>query len=129
MKCNFVAPLTIDLCAAEAQTITKHTMATLKKMSTGKNCYLFWKGVKQKTTKLDVDASKLSIKRRAPARIEKFFGEKAAPEYANGIISHCRRIYFESLDLIINATEDRFDQEKFRNICQTRKSFVESSQR
>ena len=113
MKCNFVAPLTIDLCAAEAQTITKHTVATLNKMSTDKNCYQFWKDVKQKTAKLDVDTSKLSIKRRAPARIEKFFGEKAAPEYANGIISHCRRIYFESLDFIINAIEHRFDLEGF----------------
>ena len=35
-------------------------------------------------------------------------------EYANDVISHYCRIYFESLDCIINAMEDRFDQENFR---------------
>ena len=104
---------TKNLCAVEAQTIAKHTVATFKKMRTDKNCHLFWEDMEQKATKLDVDAPKLSRKRRAPTRIEEFFGGKAAPEYANDI-SHCRRIYFESLDSIINATEDRFDQGDFR---------------
>ena len=44
--------------------------------------------------------------KRAPARIVEFFGGKRAPEYANDVISHYRRIYFESLDSIINAIED-----------------------
>ena len=53
-------------------------------------------------------------KKRAPTRKEKFFGEKVAPEYANHVISQYRRICFGSLGFIINATEDRFDQEDFR---------------
>ena len=44
------------------------------------------------------------------------------------IIFYYRRIYLESLDCIIDAMEDRFDQEDF-NIHQTRKSLAESSQR
>ena len=56
----------------------------------------------------------MSRKRRAPTKIEELFGEKAAPEYANDGIFQYRRIYFKSLDCIINATEDRFDQEDFR---------------
>ena len=52
-------------------------------------------------------------KEEAPTRI-KYFGEKPAPEYANDVISDYRRIYFESLDCVINAIEDRFDQENFR---------------
>ena len=56
----------------------------------------------------------MSRKRRAPTRIVEFFGGKRAPEYANDVISHYRRIYFESLDSIINAIEDWFDQENFR---------------
>ena len=51
-----------DLCAAEAQTIAKHTVATFKKMRTDENYHLFWEKVKQKTTKLDVDTPKLSRK-------------------------------------------------------------------
>ena len=52
--------------------------------------------MKQKATKLDVDALKLSRKRRAATRIEVFFDKETAPEY--DVISHCRRIYVESLD-------------------------------
>ena len=88
---------TKDLCVAEAQTIAKHTVATLKRMRAGENCHLFWEDVKQKGTELDVDAPKLSSKRRAPTRIEEFFGEKAAPEYACEVFSHYRRIIDKNL--------------------------------
>ena len=81
---------TKDLCAVEAQTIAKNTVATLKKMKTVETCHLFWEDVKQKARKLDVNAPKLSRKRRAPARIEEFFGGKPAPEYDNDVASHHR---------------------------------------
>ena len=83
-------------------------------MRPDENCHLFWEDVKQKVTKLGVNATKLSRKKRAPTRIEQFFGGSAAPEYANDIISHDRGIYSETLYLIINATENQFDQEDFR---------------
>ena len=57
--------------------------------------------MKQKETNSDVDALQLPLKRRAP-------------EYANDDISNYRRIYFEYLDCIINAIENRFEQEDFR---------------
>ena len=88
----------------------KHTVATPKKMSTDENFHLFWEDVKQK----DVDALKLSRKRRAPTRVEEFFDGKASPEYANDVVSHYHIIYFESVDCLINAIEDRFDQEYSR---------------
>ena len=103
-----------DELAAEAQTIAKHTVARLKTMRSKENCHLFWEDVKQKATKLDVDTAKLPRKRIAQTRIEEFFGRKAAPKYDNDVILHYRTIYFESLDCIINAIEDRFDQEDFR---------------
>ena len=56
------------------------------------------------------NAQKLSKKRRSPTKIEELFGGKAAIEF----ISHYCRIYFESLDCIINAIEDWFGQEDFR---------------
>ena len=61
---------TEDLCVAEAQTIAKHTVATLKKMTMDENCHLFWEDVKQKPTKLDVDAPKFPRKRTALTRIK-----------------------------------------------------------
>ena len=96
-------------------------------MRTDENCHLFWEDVKQKATKLDVDTPKLSKKRRAPARIEEVLGGKAAPEYANDVISDHRRIYFESLDCVINATEDRFDQEDFRTYVKFENVFLKAA--
>ena len=74
-----------DLCAAQAQTIEA----------------------------LDVDEPTLSRRRRSPSRIDDYYG-KAAPEFPADIISHYRRIYFESLDCIISAIRDRLDQEDYR---------------
>ena len=105
---------TKDICAAEVQAIAKHTVAALKKMKADENCHLIWEDVKQKATKIDVDAPQLYRKRKAPTRKEEFFGGKAAPKYTNDVISQYRRIYFESLDCIINDIEDLFDQEDFR---------------
>ena len=78
-------------------------------MKTDENYYLFWEDVKRKATKLDVNAQKLSRKRRAPTGIKLFFGGKAGLEYANVVIFHYCRIYIESLDCTINSIEDRFD--------------------
>ena len=79
-------------------------------------------------TELDVDARKLSRKRRAPTKIKEFFGGKAVLESTNDVISDYSRIYFESLDCIINAIEDRFDQEDLEHTSNS-KFFVESNQR
>ena len=118
---------TNDLCAAEAQTIANHTVATLKKIRTDKKCHLFWEDVKQKATKSDIDALKLFRKRRAPTRIEEFFVEKAAPEYPNDVISQYRRIYFESLHCMINGKEDRFDLEHFRTYVKLENLFLKAA--
>ena len=55
-----------DVCATEAQTITKHIVSTNKKMKADKSFDLFRQDVKQKITMLDVDAPTLSRKKRAP---------------------------------------------------------------
>ena len=57
---------------------------------------------------------RLPRKKRAPARIEECLGESPAPEFDDDVVSHYRKIYYESLDCIINAVEDRFDQEDFK---------------
>ena len=72
-------------------------------MRTDENRYLFWKDVPQEAIKLDINAQKLSWKRRALTRIKELFSGKAATEYANDVVSHYRRnfpsiVSFESLD-------------------------------
>ena len=98
-----------DLCATQAQTIAKNTASTLEKMRTDQNFDLFWTDVNSKAEALDVDEPTLSRRRRPPSRIDDYYG-KAAPEFPVDVISHYRRIYFESLDCIISAIRDRLDQ-------------------
>ena len=88
-------------------------------------CHILWEDLRQKAIKLNLDSSKLPRKKRASTKIEQFFSRKAAAEYANDVILHYCRIYCESLTCIINAIENWFDQETFRNW----KYFVESSQK
>ena len=52
----------------------------------------------------------LPRKRRAPARIEVGSGQPTFPETPK---DHYRRIYFEAIDLIVNAIEQRFSQPSF----------------
>ena len=62
----------------------------------------------------DVDPPRLQRKKREPATIEEHPGLSAAPEYDNDVVSYYRKIYYQSLSCIINAIEDRFDQEGFK---------------
>ena len=82
-------------------------------MRTDQNFDLFWTDVNSKAEVLDVDESTLSRIKRPPSRIDDYYG-KAAPEFPADVISQYRRIYFESLDCIISAIRDRFDQEDYR---------------
>ena len=66
-----------------------------------------------KAEALDVDEPTLSRRRRPPSRIDDYYG-KAPPEFPADVISHYQRIYFESLDCIISAIRDRFDQVDYR---------------
>ena len=52
-------------------------------------------------------------KKRAPVRIEECLGGGAEPEYDDDVVSYYRKIYYGSFGCIINAIEDRFDQEDF----------------
>ena len=55
---------TKDLCAGEAQTIAKNTVATLTKVRTYENYHLFWEYVKQEAAKLYIDAPKLPTRKK-----------------------------------------------------------------
>ena len=102
-----------DLCAAQAQAIAKNTASTLEKMRDDEHFDLFWSDVSQKAKALDVEEPMLSRKRRPPSRIDDYYS-KAAPEFSADVKSHYRRIYFESLDCIVSAIRDRFDQDDYK---------------
>ena len=59
---------------------------------------------------LEVSAPTLPRRRRAPKRFE--IGE-SAPEYPDTAQEHYRRIYFEVIDVLVAAIQERFEQRGF----------------
>ena len=87
---------------------------------------LFWSNVNQKVKALDVEGAVLSKKRRPPSRLDDYYG-KEPPEFPADVASHYRRIYFESLDCIISAIRDRFDQDDYRAYVQLENTFLKEA--
>ena len=66
----------------------------------------FWRDVENKAAIFDANPTRLPRKKRVPATIEECLGGSAAPEFNDDVVSHCRKIYYESLGCIIIAIED-----------------------
>lgn len=104
-----------DLYAAKAKHTANKTLATIKKLRTDRSFELFWDDVNLKAKKLDIDAPKLPRERRAPKLIEEYYGGgKAEPEFPNDPKSYYLQIYNDSIDCIMNAIDERFNQEDFK---------------
>ena len=71
---------------------------------------LFWEKVKAMAMERDVDEPKLPQQRKRPKRYE----EGASAEFDSSAKDMYRRVYFEALDLIIQAIKDRFNQPGYR---------------
>ena len=80
------------------------TKRTLLAMRTDENFALFWRKVSQMASSLEASDPVLPRKRKTPRRFE--IGG-APPEFC---AEHYHRIYFEGLDLLVQAIADRFDQ-------------------
>ena len=89
-----------DLCAAEAQQISKKIVETLKKM----------KDVQSKAANPRFHRPKLPRKMIAPHRIEKCLGGNAASKFHKDIVFYYRKTYYGDLDCITNAITDYLDQ-------------------
>ena len=71
---------------------------------------MFWQKVKRLTINLDIDAPMLPQRRKMPKRFEV---GNASPEFPSEPEDYYHRIYFEGLDLIVQAISDRFDQPEY----------------
>ena len=83
------------------------TKRTLLAMRTDENFALFWRKVSQMASNLEVSDPVLPRKRKTPRRFE--IGG-APPEFCAEPKDHYHCIYFEGLDLLVQAIADRFDQ-------------------
>ena len=72
---------------------------------------MFWEKVISLAAKVDVNDPVLPRKRKVPRRFE---DGNAEPEYDESPKDMYRRIYYESLDLLVQAIEDRFNQPGYR---------------
>lgn len=97
--------------AAEGQFTAKRTKEVLQTIRSEESFNLFWEKVISLASKFDISDPVLPRKRKVP---KQFDDGNAEPEYDGSPKNMYRRIYFESLDLLVQAIEDRFDQPGYK---------------
>ena len=98
------------LSASQTQSVTRGTVITLTVIYD--YFLLFWKEILTELKQLDINEPVLGRKRKVSQRIEDcysrsligFFHEKG----------FARQIYFDVLDLLLNAIKSRFNQEDYK---------------
>lgn len=99
------------MSAVSGQHLAQLTKSVLESIRNDDSFSAFYSLVLHKSNEGGMIAEPLlPRKRRAPARIEIGSGPPTFPETLE---DHYRRIYFEAIDLIVNAIEQRFSQPSF----------------
>lgn len=96
-----------DLSANEGQEVADLSVKTLERMRDEQSFELFWTMVQELASKYDVGEPTLPRRRKAPRRLEIGLSDAEHPSSPQ---EHYRRIYYEALDLVINAIKNRFNQ-------------------
>lgn len=102
----------VSLSATNAKEIANLTVQALKNIRSDECFKSFYETTLSKKERFheDVGEPEVPRKRKTPARFEHGSGVPSFPESAEDLY---RRIYFEVLDLMISAIEDRFKQPGF----------------
>lgn len=111
------------MSACEGQSIVKKTVQSLQLIRSDEQFNVFWKYLEQRLSKIDVSPPALPRRRKAPRRLE--VGE-GAPEYAATVEDHYRRIYFEVIDILLAAIQERFGQKGFQVLQQVETLIVDN---
>ena len=105
------------LSAVSSQNMASLTLKTLQNMRTQEDFELFFKLVTKQAEKLPVDESHLKRKRKVSkySILQYLDGQETTSEAHNPatVEGEFRQIYFDTLDHITNAIEERFDQPSF----------------
>ena len=72
---------------------------------------LFWKEVLTESRQIDIDEPALGRKWKASRRIEDDYSHSSIGFFHEKFEDFARQIYFEGLNLLINAIKTRFEQE------------------
>lgn len=104
------------LSASEGQVIAKATIDSLLLLRCDGKFEEFWKYVIEVQQSNDVSEPQLPRKKSAPARLQVGTG---APSFPSTVEDHYRPVYYASIDTVIQAIRQRFDQEgyhQYRNL-------------
>lgn len=99
------------LSACEGQQVVRTTLATFQAIRTDECFYLFWEYLEARRSSADVSPPTLPRRRKAPRRFE--VGE-SVPEHPTTTQDHCRKVYFEVIDLVMSTIKERFEQKGFQ---------------
>ena len=103
------------ISATSAQTIADLTKKTLASIRTDDSFDLFYANIlKSKENLPDISPPVMPRKRRAPQRFEIGEGE---PSYVAHPRDMYRIIFFEAIDLLVAAIDQRFDQPAYKEFC------------
>ena len=104
-----------SLTASEGQQVADLTHQTLCRIRTTEAFDLFWEKVQRLQREYSVDEPRLPRKRKAPRHLEVGCGESFHPSTAKEFYS---QQYFECLDFVTSAIQDRFDQPGYKTLIQ-----------
>ena len=99
------------MSAVSSQRVALLTKSVLESIRNDESSSAFYSVVLRKSNEEGMSEPVLPRKRRAPARIEIGSGPPTFHETAE---DHYRCVYFEALDLVINAIQQRFSQPSFK---------------
>ena len=109
------------MCAASGQRLANLTKEVLQKIRSDECFILFYEAILLKSKNIpSISEPTLTRKRRVPARFEIGMG---IPSYPTTSQDYYRQIYFECIDSMINAIEQRFNQPRF-SVYQKMESFL-----
>lgn len=102
----------LSLTASEGQQVADLTHQTLCRIRTTEAFDLFWEKVQQLQREYSVDEPRLPRKRKAPRHLEvgSFHPSTAKELYSQQ--------YFQCLDFVTSAIQDRFDQPGYKTLIQ-----------
>ena len=100
--------------ASEGQLTAEKTRKTLMGIRNDDNFDQFWEKVNKMICDVEVSDSILPRRRRIPRRYE---DGNAPPTYDATPKDMYRRVYFEAIDLLVQAIQDRFDQAGYQVYC------------
>ena len=99
-----------DLSAVEGQELASYVLETLQGDRCDERFDLFWELTLKKVKNVDVEEPELLRSRKRPRRYE----EDDEPYAHENPKDKYKSIYFEALNFVINAIQDRFNQPDFK---------------